>query len=297
MTCGIYMIKNMVNSKIYIGQAVDIERRWRKHRSGLRGNDHGNKHLQNSWNKYGESNFEFTIICECAESQLDTMEIDYIAKLKTYNTDFGYNKTYGGEGGRPTEETRRKQSESHKGKTLSEETRRKMSESRKGKNCGKHSPNYGKHLSEEHKKKLSEANKGKKNPNYGKHLSEETKKKLSEANKGKSLSEETKKKLSEAHKGRTSPNKGKTFSEETKRKMSEARKGKNSPMYGKLGAKNPKSIPVVQLTLDGELVNIYGSAIDTKRECGFNPGAIIQCCKGKRKTHKGYKWQYLHEVD
>ena len=80
-------------------------------------------------------------------------------------------------------------------------------------------------------------------------------------------------------------------------KYSEACKGKNNPNYGKLGAKNPKSISVVQLTLDGELVNIYCSAIEAERECGFNHGHINSCCKGRLKTHKGYKWQYLHEVD
>jgi predicted GIY-YIG superfamily endonuclease len=29
---GIYKIENLVNHKCYIGQAVDINRRWRKHR-------------------------------------------------------------------------------------------------------------------------------------------------------------------------------------------------------------------------------------------------------------------------
>ena len=158
MTCGIYMIQNLVNFKIYIGQSVNIEDRWRQHRSELRGNDHDNKHLQRAWNKYKEDNFEFTVICECDESQLNTKEIDYISKLKTYDPDFGYNKTYGGEGGRPTEETRRKQSETQK---------------------GENNHFYGKHHSEEAKEKMSESLKGENHPMYGKHLSEETRGKLS----------------------------------------------------------------------------------------------------------------------
>ena len=32
MTCGIYMIQNKINGKIYIGQAVDIEDRWKIHK-------------------------------------------------------------------------------------------------------------------------------------------------------------------------------------------------------------------------------------------------------------------------
>ena len=285
MTCGIYMIKNKVNGKMYIGQSVYIEKRWRDHKECLRGNQNKpNKHLQSAWNKYGEDNFEFTIICECDESQLDTMEIDYIAKLNTYDPDFGYNKTYGGGGSRATEETKEKMSEAQKGKNNpmygkhhSEEAKRKLSEAHKGKT-----------LSEETKTKISEAHKGENNPFYGKQHSEESKRKMSAAQKGRTFSEEHKKNLSESLKGRP-------FSEEHKRKIRENHasvKGKNNPMYGKLGAKNPSSIPVVQLTLDGELVNIYGSAHEAERS-GFNNSSISQCCKGRVKTHKDCKWQYL----
>ena len=44
--------------------------------------------------------------------------------------------------------------------TLSEETRRKMSESRKGKGLGKDNPMFGKHHSEETRRKMSEDRKG-----------------------------------------------------------------------------------------------------------------------------------------
>lgn len=137
MTCGIYMIQNLVNFKIYIGQSVNIEDRWRQHRSELRGNDHDNKHLQRAWNKYKEDNFEFTVICECAESQLNTMEEYYIFELMTYDPDFGYNKTYGGGGGRPTEETIMKNRESNKRAYSKPEVLAKI----KGSNNGW----YGKH--------------------------------------------------------------------------------------------------------------------------------------------------------
>ena len=114
MTCGIYMIQNKVNNKIYIGQAGDIKERWGNHKSTLRRNRHKNRHLQSSWNKYGESNFEFTILLECEESDLNMYEEYYIFELMAYDPRVGYNKTYGGEGGRPTEETIEKQRESSK---------------------------------------------------------------------------------------------------------------------------------------------------------------------------------------
>ena len=94
---------------------------------------------------------------------------------KDLGTGILYNMTNGGEGhSNPSPESRRKNSESHKGKTASEETRKKMSESGKGRI-----------FSKEHRIKLIEAKKGKNHHLYGKSLSEETRKKQSDAMIGK----------------------------------------------------------------------------------------------------------------
>lgn len=67
------------------------------------------------------------------------------------------------------------------------------------------------------------------------------------------------------------------------------------------GVYNTKcSIPIVQLTLEGTLVNVWRSSMDAQRENGYNHGAIIQCCKNKfnrpgNNIYKNYKWMYLHE--
>lgn len=278
MTCGIYMIQNKVNNKMYIGQAVDIEDRCGEHRRGLRGGYHPNKHLQNSWKRDGEENFEFTILLECEESQLNTFEEYYILELMTYNDRVGYNKTYGGGSGRPTEETKRK-----------------LSESIKGKYCGEKSYWYGKHRSEETRRKMSEAGKGK-------HHSEETKRKLSEANKGKQLSEEHKRKLSESCKGKqlseetrrkiSESCKGRQLSEETRRKMSDFQKGKQLSKE----TKRKLSKPVVQIDLTtNKIVKVWESAQEADRQGGFDFKNISKCCKGKLKTHKGYKWMFLSD--
>ena len=42
-----------------------------------------------------------------------------------------------------------------------------------------------------------------------------------------------------------------------------------------------------------EIIKFYGM-----REAeinGFNHGNISECCNGKRKSHKGYKWYYLDD--
>lgn len=48
---------------------------------------------------------------------------------------------------------------------------------------------------------------------------------------------------------------------------------------------------VIQLTLEGKIVNIWSSQAEASRN-GFLQSMICQCCLGKRKKHRGYKWQY-----
>lgn len=62
MITGVYYIKNKVNNKIYVGSSKDITLRKVQHFSELRGGYHQNIHLQRSYDKYGESNFEFGIL-------------------------------------------------------------------------------------------------------------------------------------------------------------------------------------------------------------------------------------------
>ena len=203
---GIYKITNKINGKVYIGQSVDIDTRWRQHI-----NAKDNVLIHKSIQKYGAENFSFEVLLECPADMLDVWERDMIALYDCISPK-GYNLTEGGGGCKCSEETRLKMSNARKGIHLSEETRLKMSNARKGI-----------HLSEETKIKISNVQKG--IP-----CSEETKIKISNALKGvkrKPHSEETKHKMSESHKGHPGYNKGVAMSEETKIKMSNAHKGKH----------------------------------------------------------------------
>ena len=95
----------------------------------------------------------------------------------------------------PTEESRQKISDFHKGKAKSEEHKEKIRSSNIGKNKGKKA-------TDEHRRKNSEAHKGEKNAMFGKPCSEERARKIGEANKGK-----------------IPANKGKPMSEEQKAKI------------------------------------------------------------------------------
>lgn len=91
---GIYEIVNKINSKRYVGSSKSVHYRWNQsHRSLLRKGKHPNSHLQRSWNKYGESNFEFSIIEECEEKLLAAREEFWIECHKSWERANGYNLT------------------------------------------------------------------------------------------------------------------------------------------------------------------------------------------------------------
>lgn len=89
---GIYEILNIKNNKRYIGQSIHVRTRLLKHRRILKKNEHQSKHLQNSWNKYGEENFVFNVIEYCEIEELDSKEDYYILKYNSNNREYGYNE-------------------------------------------------------------------------------------------------------------------------------------------------------------------------------------------------------------
>ena len=152
MKIGIYYIKNLSNNKYYIGQSINIDKRINRHINELRKNKHSNKHLQSSYNKYGEKNFKFDIILCCKERYLDRLEKLYIKKFDSLKN--GYNQNIGGG--------------SMRGYRHTEEQKEKMSYQRKGNNH----IYYGKHRSNDVRKKIS-------NTLMGNTLSVQTKNKIS----------------------------------------------------------------------------------------------------------------------
>jgi len=117
--CGIYCIFNKVNHKRYIGQSVDIEKRWRQHKYLLSNKNFQieNQHLVSAWHKYGKDNFEFFIVEKCNVKELDALEKFWIDYYNSNNSNKGYNKTLGG--GQYTNVC--KNDKERKGHTLSEQ--------------------------------------------------------------------------------------------------------------------------------------------------------------------------------
>ena len=134
----IYKIINLVNNNIYVGSCYKIKQRRSNHFKDLNNNKHGNRHLQNAYNKYGKENFRFEVIEELIfpveyekvliREHLETREQFYIDTLSPkYNI--------------------RKIAESNLGIKFSAEVKKKFSERQKGKLNGF----YGKKHSEETK--------------------------------------------------------------------------------------------------------------------------------------------------
>lgn len=165
----IYKTTNLVNNKIYIGQTIHDDPKYLG----------GGRLIKMAIKKYGRENFLKEILETCSKREnLSEREIYWIKKFNSRDPKIGYNMAEGGSSFYVTEESKKK-----------------VSESLKGKYVGENAFRYGIRLTEEHKKIISESNSGKK-------LSDETRKKMSESNLGKKFSDETRKKMSESHTGK-----------------------------------------------------------------------------------------------
>ena len=94
---GIYKITNLVNGKSYIGQSVNIQKRFNAHKSAAFNPNNKNYDfpLYRAIRKYGIENFKFEILEECNKSQLDIKEMWYISQYQTHSKK-GYNQDDGG---------------------------------------------------------------------------------------------------------------------------------------------------------------------------------------------------------
>ena len=150
---GIYKIQSKKKpNRIYIGSAVIIQRRWNDHYKRLRKGIHDNIKLQRHYNKYGESDFQFSILISCDKDELISIEQFF---LDAFNPYFNFIKKAGScLGYKHTEEAKKNMSIAQRNRNYkaSDETKKKMSVSMKGKYKGKkHSIASRKNMSESHK--------------------------------------------------------------------------------------------------------------------------------------------------
>jgi group I intron endonuclease len=106
---AIYIIENVETGKGYIGQTTrSVEQRFKEHCKSFS----GCHKLRNAIQKYGQECFSVETLWEgeCSQEELDALEIHYIEQFNTIDPQ-GYNLTYGGMGGKFSDEKRKNLSE------------------------------------------------------------------------------------------------------------------------------------------------------------------------------------------
>lgn len=89
---GIYRIWNKFSGRSYIGQSVNIFRRWAQHSNMVYGKK---QEITKAIAKYGIDNFSFEVLEVCLAEDLNRLEKFYIEKFNSLHPN-GYNMTAGG---------------------------------------------------------------------------------------------------------------------------------------------------------------------------------------------------------
>ena len=102
----IYVITNLVNGKLYVGQTINpVQRRWSNHCSRT---EKWESLVHRAIQKYGKASFKIEVVQECKTiEELNQAEREWIAKLKSQVPN-GYNVLEGGDGHTWSEEAREK---------------------------------------------------------------------------------------------------------------------------------------------------------------------------------------------
>lgn len=182
------------SNKRYIGiTSKDLSERF-----GSNGCLYRNQIFGRAIKKYGWDNIEHIIVAQnLTKEKAKKLEIELIDKYDTTNPKYGYNRSIGGDipvilGQHHSEETKKKISDSNKGKEISLSTRKQISDSVKllWQTDEYREKQNSRVVSDISKKRMSEAHKGK-------ILSEKHKEKIRLGNLGKHQSDKTKQVLSE----------------------------------------------------------------------------------------------------
>ena len=305
----VYRHTCLFNNKVYIGiTSRKPEARWGREGNGYQQQHH--PHFYNAIQKYGWNNFSHDILfTNLTQEEAEAKEIELITLYKANDREYGYNELAGGNcTTNPSLETRKKQSESRRGRIVSKETRQKLREA-----------NLGQKRSDEARQHMSQsAKKRKRFP-----VSQETKDKIGDSNRGKIRNKELVEKMRE-----NAPNKmpvkqydlqGNFIGEFVSVSEASRNTGVNKShilecCYQKTNSKScggyqwkfsnderiispfisekaPK--PVAQYTLERKFLKKYNSASEAMRETGIDASSIGKCCKGKLNSVKGFLWEYV----
>lgn len=267
----IYRIFNKINDQCYIGSTKSLKRRARAHRRDLLSKEHHSKRLQNAWNKYGAENFELEIIayCVCAEDLIPAEQffIEFFAepgkKKPAYNMRAKANSMLGY---KHSSETRKKLSRAHSGSKLSKEHREAISRAQKERGPFRDRKPIIRTCPKTGEQKVYESS-------------------CSVVEDGFHQGH-----VNEVVRGRFNTHAG-YYREYLDRELRPVR----CPSKKKRGGQRPDAKPVVQLDArTGKVIKVYEYTRQVVED-GFDRKYVSLVCRGKAKTHRGFKWKYLDE--
>ena len=97
---GVYQIRNLINGKVFIGSALNLNGILNSNKFQLDLGSHRSKTLQAEWNEFGSANFAFEVLDELTpmngvdhdyKPDLTLLEKLWLEKLEPYEP-HGYNK-------------------------------------------------------------------------------------------------------------------------------------------------------------------------------------------------------------
>jgi len=153
--CGVYLIKNLITNKVYVGSSVNIFRRWKTHQRELIQGKHHSLKLQRSFDKHGVDSFKYLLAESAISQEMATKcEQKWIIKFDSVLHGYNINPFANNVGLMPkSDEHKRKIGLAHLGRKLTEESKEKIRQAHLGK--------VNKPCSEETKLKMSLAKLGK----------------------------------------------------------------------------------------------------------------------------------------
>lgn len=305
---GIYLLRCVVNNKVYVGQSQNIYQRIMEHKSRIKSTtkNYQSTRIYLAIKKYGPENFMVEVLEKVEDlSIIDDREQYYLDYFNSTNNKIGYNTC-------PVSKTCR-------GVKHSDEVRKRMSESKKGKK-----------MTEEHKEKLRLINTGRKR-------SPESIERTASARRGKPVSEETKDKIRNANMSRFEASRKRSLPKPPKLKrgvkkydldmnllkeyscLYDADRDNNYPLgtISKMFSKNVdvkddfifkmsdptiktrKVVirPVLQWDRDMNFIKEFNSVKEAEDTLGYYHGRVNQLLHNKRKNTTGFLWQYKSTED
>jgi group I intron endonuclease len=242
-TVQIYLIRNTINGKIYIGKTTGtLRRRWFEHMRDARLGKQ--RYLCQAIRKYGVAAFTIEALHENIASlaELNQLEREMIKMYGSCNSAIGYNLTTGGDGN-----------------TMSPEAARRHSEKLKGRFGGANNPFYGKRHDEVTRKYMGDLKRG--IPLTPEHV----------RNRQASLN------ASGGNLGERHHMFGKKHPPERIDRYREASSGANNPMFGKTGPLAPNFGRTHSAEARQKMSASMRLAWQRRKSAGYVPSCV--CCK------------------